>query len=200
MLSPRISFSSSLFLPFQLLFAYVFSGGLAYVFSGVPPSVVSRKVISSNILSSPELLMDAPSDIKNSLLDRAEGMCRAGCRKLNVQPRTLGMLLRSFHSVTPFIWVCTALFGSITFCRMTIVFMSASLISFFKYRGCWLTRLERRLCGDDFTIVDPIIETRGLQVNNRTRYEVSTPIGVAYLMVLLIIYFYRFHYSSTQSQ
>ena len=65
-------------------------------------------------------------------------------------------------------------------------------VSFIYYKGCVLTVLETKLCGDTFTFIDPILEYNNIELNSKNRYFVSFVVGINYLAVTFLIYFYRF--------
>ena len=56
--------------------------------------------------------------------------------------------------------------------------------------------LEHRLCGDEFTIADPFIETFGMESTSSNRVLISYFIAVGFFMFFFIVYYFRFYYKS----
>ena len=60
------------------------------------------------------------------------------------------------------------------------------------FDGCTLTMLEERLCKDAYTLVDPFIELYGYEVNYINRKKFTAYIMVPHVLIMILIYYYRF--------
>tara|TARA_B100000902_G_C27290147_1_gene906643 strand:- start:892 stop:1308 length:417 start_codon:yes stop_codon:yes gene_type:complete len=136
--------------------------------------------------------MEEPKKLKYRIIDNLEKHTKQFCDKYNIKYESFGMYLRSIHISAPFIILGDFFYKSQMLCTFSIVFLLISFISFYNLDGCLLTRLERKLCGDTFTFVDPFIEFKGLEKNNKSRYEISLQIAYVYIALVLSIYIYRF--------
>jgi hypothetical protein len=94
-----------------------------------------------------------------------------------------GRLLRILH----FIGAAAVIFGTLVASRVTaryyLVFWLAVLGLHVVFRGCILSRLERHLTQEDVTIVDPLLNITGLEVNKKNRNVVS--LAVQIIMVII---------------
>ena len=63
---------------------------------------------------------------------------------------------------------------------------------FYIFDGCILTMVERNLCGDDFTFIDPILEYNNIELNSKNRYNISLKLAFGYLFFIILIYIFRF--------
>ncbi len=127
---------------------------------------------------------------KTKIIDYLERICE----KSRISKKTLGMTIRSYHVSSPFVVLILLFFGS----QMCVTISALSLIGvFFMFiisNGCLLTMLEHRLCGDEFTIADPFIESFGIELNNRNRVNVSYCIAISYFLFFFMVYYYRFYF------
>lgn len=82
-------------------------------------------------------------------------------------------------------------FGWISNNRIILKILFALLLVgislFFMLGGCFLTRLEKKLSGSDFTILDPLLNALGIHINRQTR----THITIGIFMVSLVITSYK---------
>jgi hypothetical protein len=127
---------------------------------------------------------------KTKIIDYLEKICE----KSRISKKTLGNTIRSYHVSSPFVVLILLFFGS----QMCVTISALSLIGvFFMFiisNGCILTMLEHRLCGDEFTIADPFIESFGIELNNRNRVNVSYCIAISYFLFFFMVYYYRFYF------
>lgn len=129
---------------------------------------------------------------KNKILDYLEELCET----LPISKKTLGLTIRSYHVSLPFVVMILLFYGtqySVTISGLCLVFV---FIMFFISNGCLLTMLEHRLCGDEFTIADPFIETFGIESTSENRVLVSYGIAIGYFIFFYLVYYYRFYYKS----
>lgn len=132
---------------------------------------------------------------KNKILDYLEELCETS----PISKKTLGLTIRSYHVSLPFVVMILLFYGtqfSVTVSGLCLVFV---FIMFFISNGCLLTMLEHRLCGDEFTIADPFIETFGIESTSENRVLVSYGIAIGYFIFFYLVYYYRFYYKSAPS-
>ncbi len=130
---------------------------------------------------------------KNKILNYLEELCETS----SISKKTLGLTIRSYHVSLPFVVMILLFYGtqfSVTVAGLCLVFV---FIMFFISNGCLLTMLEHRLCGDEFTIADPFIETFGIESTSENRVLVSYGIAIGYFIFFYLVYYYRFYYKST---
>lgn len=125
---------------------------------------------------------------KTKIIDYLEELCETS----RISKKTLGMTIRSYHVSCPFVLLILLFYAS----QWCISLVALSLVGvfclFFMTNGCLLTMLEHRLCGDEFTIADPFIETLGIESTSQNRVTVSYFIATGYLTFFFLVYWYRF--------
>ena len=129
---------------------------------------------------------------KNKILDYLEELCEIS----PISKKTLGLTIRSYHVSLPFVVMILLFYGtqySVTISGLCLVFV---FIMFFISNGCLLTMLEHRLCGDEFTIADPFIETIGMDSTSQNRVLVSYFIAIGFFIFFFIVYYFRFYYNT----
>jgi hypothetical protein len=110
----------------------------------------------------------------------------------NMSKRSVGFLIRTFHATLPMMTLIVCAMAPRLICVANIVWISIMSMMFFVFDGCLLTKLECELCGDNFTIIDPVLELLYIDVTapNRT---FMTRIGfLVYVIMLPLIYYLRF--------
>jgi hypothetical protein len=109
--------------------------------------------------------------------------------------KSIGQIIRSAHFGAPFIMS----YGFLTGSRPIFYALSWSIIiSSFLFGitdGCIITLIEQKYLGDDFTIIDPILEIMGIPLNNWNKNVVSIHIAYLYILHILLLYRIRFMYS-----
>lgn len=129
---------------------------------------------------------------KNKILEYLEELCETS----SISKKTLGYTIRSYHVSLPFVVMILLFYGtqySVTLSGLCLIFV---FIMFFISNGCLLTMLEHRLCGDEFTIADPFIESFGIESTSENRVLVSYGIAIGYLIFFYLVYYYRFYFKS----
>ena len=127
---------------------------------------------------------------KTKIIDYLEKICK----KSRISKKTLGMTIRSYHVSSPFVVLILLFFGSQMCVTISALFLVGVFFMFIISNGCLLTMLEHRLCGDEFTIADPFIESFGIELNNRNRVNVSYCIAISYFLFFFMVYYYRFYF------
>jgi len=127
---------------------------------------------------------------KTKILDFLENLCETS----RLSKKTLGQTIRSYHVSMPFVILILLFYGgqiSVTIAAINLIFV---FICFFVTNGCLLTMLEHRLCGDEFTIADPFIETLGIESSSKNRVIVSYFIAIGFFIFFFLVYYYRFYF------
>jgi hypothetical protein len=125
---------------------------------------------------------------KTKIIDYLEKLCETS----RISKKTLGNTIRSYHVSCPFVVLILLFYGT----QLCVTISAINLIIVFGMfvitNGCLLTMLEHRLCGDEFTIADPFIETLGIELNSKNRVNISYCIAISYLLFFFLVYYYRF--------
>jgi hypothetical protein len=88
---------------------------------------------------------------------------------LRLTPYTAGSLLRCIHFAFPAIFISVLIYGN-HLARIGSIFILMGIMAlFYASGGCLLTMLENRLCGDKFTVIDPLMEWLHIPINTRNR-------------------------------
>jgi hypothetical protein len=127
---------------------------------------------------------------KTKILDFLENLCETS----RLSKKTLGQTIRAYHVSMPFVILILLFYGgqiSVTIAAINLIFV---FICFFVTNGCLLTMLEHRLCGDEFTIADPFIETLGIEPSSKNRVIVSYFIAIGFFIFFFLVYYYRFYF------
>ena len=111
----------------------------------------------------------------------------------NLSDKTIGIIIRSYHIVAPRDFIIILLLAPKPFCLITIIFLLIVYFLIFIFSGCFLAIIEQELCGDDFTIIDPILELLKLEKNNKNKMFITFISGGLYLLFILSIYYLRFY-------
>jgi hypothetical protein len=116
------------------------------------------------------------------------------CDKCGISNHTLGMYIRAWHIMTPAYMIILMFYISKLLYRILIIYLLFLLIAFNYFKGCVLTVLEKELCGDTFTFIDPLLEYNNIELNSKNRYNMSLIAAKLYLAITFTIYYYRFLY------
>jgi hypothetical protein len=119
------------------------------------------------------------------------------CDKCSISNHTLGMYIRAWHIMTPAYMIILMFYISKLLYRALILYLLFLLIAFNYFKGCVLTVLEKQLCGDTFTFIDPLLEYNNIELNSKNRYNMSLIAAKLYLTITFTIYYYRFYTCKT---
>ena len=106
---------------------------------------------------------------------------------------TIGTYLRALHITAPFYLLIHNLYVPKIILIMNIIFLLIAFVIFYIFNGCFLTIIERKLCKDKFTFIDPFLEYYNYPINKKNQNEMSVKIAIIYLIITFFIYFLRFH-------
>ena len=129
-------------------------------------------------------------NLQKQLLEMAETLLR----NTGMEDKTICYMLRAVHIFFPLLAACFIFFGSKQLLKLTVLCNIIVFILFLIFKGCILSKLERRFCQDDFTIIDPIISLLGLSLKDEVRVEYSFFLNILCILGAVIIYYLRFIY------
>ena len=129
---------------------------------------------------------------KEKVVDYLEELCETS----PISRKTLGQTIRSYHVSLPFVVLILLFYGTQLTVSIAAINLIIVFILFFISNGCLLTMLEHRLCGDEFTIADPFIETIGMDSTSQNRVLVSYFIAIGFFIFFFIVYYFRFYYNT----
>jgi uncharacterized membrane protein len=115
-------------------------------------------------------------------------------QKTNLSKLSIGHLIRTFHYITPFLGIFSALYGPKYLVILSIIFLIIVYLFFIIFNGCILSSLETILIGDGFYITDPALEICKMEINNKNRFKISYIVGPIYLFIFFFIIYMRFFY------
>ncbi len=64
-----------------------------------------------------------------------------------------------------------------------LLLLVTGLVLFLLLGGCFITRIEKRLSGRDFTVLDPIIKKIGITINRQSRVNITMIMFVVSLVI-----------------
>ena len=126
---------------------------------------------------------------KTKIIDYLEKLCETS----PISKKTLGMTIRSYHVSLPFVILILLFYASQIVVSIAALSLMGVFSLFILTNGCLLTMLEHRLCGDEFTIADPFIETLGIESTSQNRVKISYFIATGYFIFFFLVYWYRFY-------
>jgi hypothetical protein len=125
---------------------------------------------------------------RNKIVEKIKNDCKNG----KLSDKSLGILMRSFHTSTPISFVILSLFAPRYIVNCVLALLVIIFFMFFVFGGCILSMIENQICNDDFTIADPFLELLELEKNSKNRFNISCIIGGSYYVMIAIIYYIRF--------
>ena len=129
-------------------------------------------------------------EVKNNIVEW-------GCslfQKLPISMKSSGILIRSFHMASPIgFFMIILLCQTRIICLFTLGVLVVIAFSFFFFDTCMISSLENRIIGDDFNIIDPVLELFGMDLDFMNRLKISYGIGCFYIVAMFCLYFFRFH-------
>lgn len=114
------------------------------------------------------------------------------CNK-HMSDKSNGQMIRAFHMASPLGFLFILAYGPVWMVWIVLLFILLCIIGFFVFDGCIVSSLEKRLCKDDFNILDPTLEYYGMELTNANRMEITYPIMVVYPMIVGLILYHRFY-------
>jgi len=112
--------------------------------------------------------------------------------KLNMSNRTLGIYLRSFHMNLPIYCIIAIIYGSKWVALLCIYNLCLAFIALWFFNGCILSKIEKKIDGEDVVIIDPFMHLLNIPINSKNRFNTSIVIGSIYMLSVFYIYYKRF--------
>ena len=125
---------------------------------------------------------------RNNIIDKLTNDFKKG----KLSDKSLGILIRSFHTSTPVSLLFLSVFAPRYVINCIVAFLVVVFFLFLIFGGCFLTMVENQICNDDFTIADPLLELLEWEKNSKNRFNISCIFGGSYYVSLAIIYCIRF--------
>lgn len=101
-------------------------------------------------------------------------------------------MLTLFHNSIMIITTLMIVFGSKKMYFMALTINIIIFLLFNLFNGCILTRLEKRFCNDNFTVIDPFLEYFNFPVTFENRVKASKTSAIICFIFTAIVYFVRF--------
>ncbi len=108
--------------------------------------------------------------------------------------------LRAFHIFFPNLAAFFIFFGSKRMFKITVFANVIIFLMFNCFHGCILSKLERRFCDDDFTVMDPSLNFLNIPTTHENRYKYSIYSALTCFIGTGIIYYLRFVYKWEERQ
>ena len=118
--------------------------------------------------------------------------CIQQLKRLGLSEKNIGFFMRAYHVNVPIYFFIAMIYGSYAVNVALVIFLIGALISFIVFDGCILSRIESTLDSEDITVVDPMLEILGLEVNTKNRVQISYVIAALYLSMAFLIFWVRF--------
>jgi len=115
------------------------------------------------------------------------------CDNSKLSNKSLGIMMRSFHTSTPVFFLLIALFAPKKVVWIVFVLLVIILVMFITFDGCILSMIENKVCNDDFTIADPFLECLDWEKNTKNRFNVTLIVASSYYVAIVLIYYIRFY-------
>jgi hypothetical protein len=125
---------------------------------------------------------------RNNIVDKIKN----DFKNSKLSEKSLGILMRSFHTSTPISFVILSLFAPRYIVNCVVALLVVVFFMFFAFGGCILSMVENKICNDDFTIADPFLEALEWEKSSRNRFNISCIIGGSYYVMIAVIYYIRF--------
>jgi len=125
---------------------------------------------------------------RNQIVDKLTNDFKNG----KLSEKSLGILMRSFHSSTPVSFFILSLFAPRYVVNCVVASLVVILFMFIIFGGCILSMVENKICNDDFTIADPFLELLEMEKNSKNRFNISLTIFTIFNIIIGIIYYVRF--------
>jgi len=126
---------------------------------------------------------------RNKIVDKIKD----DCKKYKLSEKSLGIMMRSFHTSTPVSFFILSLFAPRYVVNCVVALLVVVFFMFFIFDGCILSMIENKICNDDFTIADPFLEVLEWEKSSKNRFNISCIIGGSFYVLIALIYYIRFY-------
>jgi hypothetical protein len=73
------------------------------------------------------------------------------------------------------------------------LYLLSILALFYLFDGCFLTKIEKEIDGEDLTIIDPLLEFYNIDKTHEKRFQISIYIFFTYFSIILFVFYLRFY-------
>lgn len=101
----------------------------------------------------------------------------------SIDDEALGEIVKVFHYGLAGVLIYFTVAGSVKKLRYIVIIWITILVLFLINKGCIITRLERCLTGDDWTIVDPFLRALRVEKTSQNR-NTLTIVGVLVMFLI----------------
>ena len=109
-----------------------------------------------------------------------------------LERKTLGFFIRSFHLHLPNFFLIFMCLASDIVCKFIFVILIIVTTLFIVHKGCFFTRIETYIDGQNINIVDPFLEFFGYE-KNKYNLLIASILGMVITYTTFIsIYIFRF--------
>ena len=127
--------------------------------------------------------------------------CENLLRKTGFKDETICRALRIVHALFKISGAYLVLFGSKEKVKLTIIsIVIICLVLFTYFRGCLLSKLERRFCKDDYTTMDPLMRLFNISTTNTNRIKFTYGFTIVCFILASLVYYVRFIYKWENQQ
>ena len=138
-------------------------------------------MINSNPL---KFFKDLKKPVTNYLVEQAD--------KFPVNNKVLGNYLRAFHLAAPVNMMLLALYIPKNLFIILYILLCGAFFCFVMWDGCFITRVEKILIGDNITFIDPCLEIISMPLTSKNRMNASVLAAFSYMITLSFIFIFRF--------
>ena len=115
-------------------------------------------------------------------------------KKTNIEDKSLGFAIKAIHFNIPAFLMIFMVYGSKTLNILIIIYLLIILALFYLFDGCFLTKIEVEIDGEDLTIIDPLLEFSNIDKTHENRFKISIYIFFTYFSIILFVFYLRFYF------
>ncbi len=98
----------------------------------------------------------------------------------------LGKLIAFLHGFFGILFALIIVFtNNIELLYFTLFWTIVKLISFYINNGCIVTKLEKYLTKNNYTVMDPMLNMMGMNITNRNRYNLTLFLILSILITII---------------
>ena len=109
---------------------------------------------------------------------------------LGLKSEKVGNVIIPIHAFFAVLLILIAIFTTnYNALFVLIILLTLQTITYVMFRGCIITRLEKILTKNNYTVLDPLLNVVGLPVTDKNRYNI-TLIIIACVWIIVLLKFY----------
>jgi hypothetical protein len=113
-----------------------------------------------------------------------------------ISNKCVGVWIRAMHFNAPIYLLLMILFGNFNISLMAIILLMLNALLYIILGGCWITKLEKELCGDSVDGVDLLLDIINIK-NTENNKDVGTVIvGTIVITFAFFIFFMKYQFKS----